>query len=340
MKAVVCKKYGSPEVLKLTEVEKPIPHNNEVLIKVYATTVTVADFRLRSFTVPFSFWIPARIMLGLRKPKVQILGMELSGEIESVGKNVKLFNKGDRIFASAGHSFGAYAEYKCLPEDGTIALIPSNLTYEEAAAIPVGGITALRFLEKGGIRIGHTFTSHKQKILVYGASGSVGTYAVQLAKYFGAEVTGVCSTTNLELVKSLGADKVIDYSKEDFTKSEEAYDIILETVGKSSFSDCMKVLKKDGIYLNIIKPVPSLQMLWTRLTSSKEIIVAPKPEKNDSKVKNGYLIFLKTLVESGKLKPVIDRCYPLEQIVEAHKYVEKGHKKGNVVITLGHITNN
>ena len=324
MKAVVYEKYGSPDVLELKEVNKPAPKDNEVLIKVYATTVTVADFRSRSFTVPPAFWLPARIALGFRKPKKPILGVELAGEVESVGKDVKRFKQGDQVFAATLISYGAYAEYKCLPEDAAIAIKPSNLTYEEAAALPIGARTALHFLRKANIQPG-------QKVLVYGASGSVGTYAVQLARYFGAEVTGVCSTSNIELVKSLGAAQVIDYTAEDFSKNGEMYDVIFEAVDKSSFSACMKVLKKDGIYLNVTAPLPSLQMLWTKMTSSKKLFLGENPPE-----KAEDLNFLKELVEAGRLKPVIDRRYPLEQIVEAHRYVDKGHKKGNVVITVGH----
>lgn len=324
MKAVVYHEYGSPDVLKLQEVEKPTPRDNEILVKVYATTVTVADFRSRSFTVPPAFWLPARITLGFRKPKKPILGVELAGEIESVGKDVKRFRKGDQVFAATLISYGAYAEYKCLPEDAAIAIKPSNLTYEEAAALPIGARTALHYIRKANIQPG-------QKVLVYGASGSVGSYAVQLAKYFGAEVTGVCSTTNLELVKSLGADQVIDYTAEDFSARAEQYDVIFEAVDKSSFSACMRALKKDGIYLNIAVPVPSPQMIWTKMTSSKKLMLGENPPESAED-----LIFLKELVEAGKLKPVIDRRYPLEQIVEAHRYVDKGHKKGNVVITVAH----
>jgi len=324
MKAIVYKKYGPPDVLKLEEVEKPTPRDNEVLVKIYATTVSAADFRSRSFTVPRAFWLPARISLGFRKPKKAILGAELAGEIESVGRDVKLFKKGDQVFAATLISYGAYAEYKCLPEDAAISIKPSNLTYEEAAALPIGARTALHYLRKANLQPG-------QKVLVYGASGSVGTYAVQLARYFGAEVTGVCSTTNVELVKSLGADHVIDYTTEDFSNKGETYDVIFEAVDKSSFSACMRSLKKEGVYLNVVTPLPSIRMLWTKVTGSRKLMLGENvPESAE------YLIFIKGLVEAGKIRPAIDRRYPLEQIVEAHRYVDKGHKKGNVVITVGH----
>jgi NADPH:quinone reductase-like Zn-dependent oxidoreductase len=322
MKAIICTEYGSPEVMQLKEVEKPTPRENEVLIRIYATTVTSADVRIRK-SDPF----PVRFFYGFKRPKKNtILGSELAGEIEAIGKNVKGFKEGDQVFAGAGISLGANAEYICLPEAAAVAIKPINMTYEEAAAIPFGATTSLLFLrDKGNIQNG-------QKILIYGASGALGTAAVQLAKSFGTEVTGVCSTANLELVKSLGADEVIDYTKEDFTKSGKTYDIVFDTIGKSSFSGCLSSLKQNGIYLRAvhINLSPILRGLWTSMTSNKKVIGGVAIERKED------LIFLKELIEAGKMKSVIDRRYPLEQTAEAHKYVEQGHKKGNVVITVEH----
>jgi len=324
MKAAVCTKYGSPEVLKIREIEKPVPKDNEVLVRVHATTVSAADYRVRSFDIPPSFWLPARLMLGFRKPRKPVLGMELSGEIEIVGSNVKEFKKGDQVFAASLQSFGAYAEYICLPADGPIAIKPNNITYEEAAAIPIGARTALHYLKD------YAKIKTRQKVLVYGASGSVGTYAVQLAKHFGAKVTGVCSATNMELVKSLGADRVIDYTVKGFAEVFETYDIIFITVDKLPFEISNKALADNGTYLNIGRPFPSGKMIWTSLTTSKKVVVGKNaPETAEA------LLFLKELIEKNLLKPIIDRSYSLDQIVEAHRYVDQGHKIGNVVITIG-----
>jgi len=315
MKAIVYTKYGPPDVLGLKEVERPAPGDNEVLIKVRATTVTPMDWRFRNGRT-----LIARFMTGLLKPRNGILGVELAGEVEAVGQNVTLFKEGDQVFG--GGRPGAHAEYTCMPED-QVAAKPANMTYEEAAAVHFGAGVALRFLrDYGRIQSG-------QKVLINGASGGVGTFAVQLAKYFGTEVTGVCSTGNLELVQSLGADKVIDYTREDFTKSGQTYDIIFDAVGKRSFSECKGSLSQKGIYLNTVATVPLLlQMLWTSKIGSKKAIFTMPP------LRAGDLVLLRDLIEAGKIRAVIDRRYPLEQTAEAHAYAEKGHAKGKVVITL------
>lgn len=322
MKAIVATRYGSPEVLELQEAAKPAPKDDEVLIRVHATTVTSGDIRVRSFTVPRSFWLPARLTLGLTKPKKAIPGMVLAGEVESVGKAVTRFQAGDPVYAYDLTRLSAYAEYACVPEDSAVAVKPANVSYEEAAAIPFGGVTALHFLKKGNIRSG-------QHVLIYGASGSVGTAAVQLARHFGAHVTAVCSASNVDMVKSLGADRVIDYTKEDFTQGGETYDIIFDTVGKTSLWGSLSVLRQTGSYLQAVSgPALLIQMLWAARRTGKTLIGGTATPTTEN------LMSLNELVEAGKLKPVIDRCYPLERAVEAHRYVDSGHKKGNVVIAV------
>jgi NADPH:quinone reductase-like Zn-dependent oxidoreductase len=319
MKAVVYEKFGPPEVLQLGEVEKPIPKDNEVLIRIHAATVAAEDPGLRR----------SPGLNGFGKPRHPILGYYLAGEIESAGQDVKRFGKDDPVFGWTGMGLGAYAEYKCMPEEGVLAIKPANLTYEQAVAIPNGAITALIFLRDGGnIQSGY-------QVLINGASGAVGTAAVQLAKHFGARVTGVCSTTNLELVSSLGADSVVDYTKEDFTQSGQTYDIVFDVVGWRSFSRCKSLLKPRGIYL-LTNPGPSnlLQMLWTSMVDGKKVKWVPSALKANA----ADLGFIAGLAEAGELKPVIDRRYPLEQVAEAHRYVEKGHKKGNVVLTVAPTT--
>lgn len=323
MKAVLCAKYGPPDVLQLKEVEITAPKENEVLVRVHAATVLTGDCEIRRFKMPIWLWVLARIGFGFRGPRKKILGQELAGEIESVGKAVKMFKKGDQVFAATGFRLGAYAEFNCLPEKGLIATKPANMTYEEAAAVPVGGLHALHFLRKANIQRG-------QKVLINGAGGSIGTVAVQIAKSLGAEVTGVDSTKKLETLRSIGADKVIDYSKVDFTKSGETYDVIFDVIGKSSFSDCIKVLKEKGFYL-LGNPGVSQQVrrLWTSMISSKKVIAGTVSYRTED------LVFLKNLIEAGKIRSVIDRSYSLEQIADAHRYVETGQKTGNVVIIVG-----
>jgi len=318
MKAIVYTKYGPPEVLHLKEVAKPVPKPNEILIKVMATAVNSGDVRIRKAD-PWA----VRLFFGLTKPRKGILGAMLSGEVESTGKDVKLFKAGDKVFGYTGMGFGAHAEYICLPENGVLALRPENVTHAEAAVIPFGATTALHFLKKANTKSG-------QKVLINGASGAVGSAAVQLAKYFGANVTGICSTANVDMVKNLGADKVIDYTKENFTKNGEKYDVIHDTVNTLSFSDCLKSLTKNGILILSAADTPEmLHGMWTSMTSSRKVITGVTKQKAEN------MVFIRGLIESGDLKPVIDRTYTLAQIPEAHAYVEKGHKKGNVAVVVG-----
>jgi len=317
MKAIIYTHYGAPEVLHLNEVEKPTPKDNEILLKLKATAVNSGDVRLRKAD-PFA----VRFIFGLLKPKINILGTVFSGEVESIGENVKGFNIGDQVFGHTDMSFGAYAEYKCLPENGSIALKPANVSHKEAAVIPFGGVTALHFIKKAMIKPG-------QKVLVVGASGAVGSAAVQLAKSLGAIVTGVCSTANIALVKSIGADKVIDYTKEDFTQTGEMYDVIFDTVKTISVSQSLKSLNKNGkMILSAAGMSEMLHGLWISVTSSNKVITGVINHKAED------ILFLRELIETGKFKPVIDRTYSLAQMAEAHAYVEKGHKKGNVAIEI------
>ena len=317
MKAIVYTKYGPPNVLHLEEVEKPTPTDNEILIKIIATAVNSGDWRLRKAD-PFG----VRFFFGLMNPKKNILGVVLSGEVEKAGKDVTLFKVGDNVFGSTGMRFGAYAEYKCLPENGILALKPNNITHNQAAVIPFGGTAALHFLKKANIKNG-------QKMIIIGASGAIGSAAVQLAKHFGAQVTGVCSTANMDLVKSIGADKVIDYTKEDFTKNGETYDVIFDTVNAISFSNALKSLNKNGIMILSAAGMPEMfKGMWASMTTTKKVLTGLIKEKAED------IQLLKELIEAGKMKPVIDRIYALEQMVEAHAYVEKGHKKGNVAIQV------
>lgn len=317
MKAMVYTQYGPPQVLHLKEVTKPVPLDNEVLIRIKATAVNSGDWRLRKAD-------PAgvRLFFGLMKPNRNILGGVLSGEIESVGKNVKRYKVGDQVFGATGMSFGAYAEYKCLPENGIFSIKPGNLSHEEAAVIPFGGTTALHFIRKAKV-------SRGQKVLIFGASGAVGTAAVQLAVHLGAEVTAACSTANLELVKSLGASSVIDYTREDYSKDVEMYDVVYDTVNKSSYSSLLRFVRKDGtLVLGAAEMGGMMRGLWTSLTSKLKVLTGLVSQTGDD------VNYLKGLIEAGQFKPVIDRTYSLEQLAEAHEYVEKGHKKGNVAIRV------
>jgi NADPH:quinone reductase-like Zn-dependent oxidoreductase len=326
MKAIVWTKYGSPDVLQLREIAKPTPKANEVLIKIYATTVTAGDCEARNLKMPILIRLPMRMYVGLTKPKrVKILGQEFAGEIEAIGKDVKRFRAGDQVFGTTGLGFGAYAEYICLPEKsamGVLATKPANMTYEESAAVPTGGLEALHFIRKGNIQCG-------EKVLIIGAGGSIGSFAVQLARYFGAEVTGVDSTSKMEMLRSIGADHVIDYAEEDFTRNGETYDVIFDVPGKSSFSDGIRSLKQNGRYI-LVNPGLSHMLQGSRITirTGKKVLLGAGSRKTED------LLFLRDLIEAGQIKAVIDRLYSLEQIAEAHRYVDTGHKKGNVVINV------
>jgi NADPH:quinone reductase-like Zn-dependent oxidoreductase len=332
MRAIVYTKYGPPEVLQLTEVEKPTPRDSEILIRIHATPVNIGDIWARNFkeisphkfTMPFPLWLPSRMYFGFTKPRINILGSEFAGEVEAIGKDVNRFKKGDQVFGYRGQSMGANAEYLCMSEDGLVAIKPANMTYDEAATVPYGALTALSLLRKVNIQPG-------QKVLVNGASGGIGSAAVQLARYFGADVTGVCGTPRLDFVKSLGADQVIDYTREDFTKNGKTYDVIFDILGKSSFSRCKNSLTHNGIYLLASFKMKQLfQMLSTSMVGGKKVICALSSESLED------LVFIKELVEAGKIKSIIDRRYPLEQTAEAHRYVEKGYKTGSVIIILEH----
>lgn len=332
MKAIVYTEYGSPDVLQLKEVAQPAPKDHEVCIRVYATSVNFGDLMARDFkkisplefNMLFLFWLMAKLSFGLRKPKTTILGNEFAGVIESVGRDVKRFKKGDPVFGYTGQRFGAYAEYLCMAEDGCVALKPANMTYEEAAVVPYGAIMALNLLGKANIQPG-------QRVLIHGASGAIGSAAVQLARQYGAQVTGVCGTGRLEFVKSLGADRVIDYTREDFTQNGETYDLIFDVLGRVTFSQCKNSLKPNGTLLYAsFKMKQLLQMLWTSKVGSKRVLCVLSPENTEN------LVRVQGLIEAGKIKTIIDKRYPLEQAASAHRYVEAGHKKGSVVITLDH----
>lgn len=330
MKAIVMSDYGPPEVLKLEEVNKPDPKDNEILVRVHAVSVNYGDIVARNFknltpgefNMPFLLWFLARIQFGINKPKTTILGSEFAGEVESVGKEVKRFSAGEQVFGYLSQTMGADAEYVCMPEDGEIALKPANMTFEEAAAVPYGAITALNLLRKVNIQSG-------QQVLINGASGGIGSAAVQLAKSHGAEVTGVCGTPRLDFVKTLGADHVIDYTQEDFTENGETYDLIFDILGKSSFSHCKDSLKPNGVYLLAsFKSGDLLQMLWTSLFGKKKVICALSSENS------GDLPYIKELIEAGTIKAVIDKRFALENTADAHRYIEGGKKKGHIIITV------
>jgi 2-desacetyl-2-hydroxyethyl bacteriochlorophyllide A dehydrogenase len=328
MKAIVWTKYGSTEGLQLQDVQKPVPTDDEILIKIHATTVTAGDCEIRRLELPLMLSFPVRIYVGLIKPKrIKILGQELAGEVEEVGSNVNSFEVGDQVFGTTGFGFGAYAEYICLPGEpndaqGVLATKPTNLTYEEAAVVPTAGFEALHFLRKASIQPGN-------KVLIIGGGGSIGTFAIQLARYFGAEVTGVDSPNKLDLMRSIGANQVIDYTKDKYTNQGEIYDLIIDVVGKDSVSRRLKLLKPDGYYfLAFARPSHILLRLWVSITSNKKLKIESSSQSKED------LVFLKELIEAGELQPVIDKCYPLAQTAEAHRYSESGSKKGNVAIRI------
>ena len=323
MKAIVCTRYGPPDVLQLKEIEKPSPKDNEVLVRVHATTVTAGDCGLRSLKFPLLYRLLVRVGFGFRGPRRKILGQELAGEIEAVGNAVKLFRKGDQVFAWTGFHLGGYAEYACLREGGVLATKPANMSYDEAACLPVGGLEAWRLLRKGSVQSG-------EKVLINGAGGSIGSFAVQIAKYYGAEVTGVDSSGKLDMLRSIGADHVINYTQADFTQNGETYDVIFDVIGKSSFSHSMRSLSQNGRYLlGNPKLLHMVRGGWISWRSNKKVIFGGSGQKED-------LQGLKELVETGKIRSVIDRRYPLEQMTEAHRFVDAGQKIGNVVITVEH----
>lgn len=330
MKAIVYEEYGPPEVLQLQEVEKPVPKTNEVLIKVHATAINFGDLMVRNiktvtprnFTMPTPLWLPVRLMFGWGKPRMKILGAQLAGEIVEVGDEVTRFKVGDQVMAYPGEKMGGYAEYRAMPEDSVIAVKPSNMSYEEASTVPYGSIMAMPIIKRINLQPG-------QKILINGASGGIGSFAVQFAKNTGAEVTGVCGTERMEFVKALGADHVIDYTQEDFTQNDETYDVIFDVLGKSSFGRCKNSLTPNGVYLLAsFKTRQLLQMLWTSLRGGKKVVCALSAGKTED------LITAREMIEAGKLKTAIDRCFPLEDAAEAHRYVESGSRQGNVVITI------
>lgn len=324
MKAIVCTDYGSPDVLQVREVEEPTPEHDEVLIRIRATTVSAADCELRRFDFPGWVWLPIRLWFGLRRPRRPVLGQELAGDVEAVGKDVRLFRRGDRVFAATGIGLGAHAEYICLreaPEGGAMATMPTNLSYEEAATVPYGGGEALKFLRQGKIRSG-------QKVLINGAGGSFGTFAVQLAKIFGAQVTAVDSTPKLEMLLAIGADHVIDYTRETFTDSGETYDVIFDVVRNSPSSRMVRSLRQNGAYLTANPGLSQVMLaLWSRITSSKRVVLGVSGATSED------LAYLRGLIEAGKIRPVVDRRFPLEQVAEAHRYAESGQKMGNIVIS-------